>query len=175
MRIFLSICRVLAWVTLVLTTLVQIGTILSVYMGDRLVNPLFLVMATILMVVSVIMFFCLRRGKLIPLLTAAVAGIVFILTALHLKDTLSVVVTTQGLAGISLWKAMYRHMTPALIPLFLFPVFLDYHTDRVAILRAEADARTPQFFDTPDEPSADPRKQKRSVRARVRKEAEDAK
>ncbi len=174
MRIFLSVCRMLVWVVLALTTLIQIGAILSISLGERLVNPTLLIVATALMVLSVIVFFALRRQKLIPLVTAAVAGVLFIIAALQLKDTLAVVVTERGLAGISLWTAMYRHMSPVLIPLFMLPVWWDHHTDRQAAKLAEADQITPTFFETMDTDEAEPRKPKRSVRARNRKSEETA-
>lgn len=168
MRKFLSICRVLVWSVLILTTLIQIGAILSISLGDRLVNPTLLTVATALMTVSVIVFFALRRGKLFPLIAAAVAAILFIIAALELKNTLSVVVTERGLAGISLWTAMYRHMSPALIPFLMLPIFWDDYTDRRALKLAEADLLTPTYFEN-DEEEPKPVKQKRSVRIRNRK------
>ena len=170
MRSFVSV-----WITLALTTLVQIGTILSIRLGENLVNPTLGVIATVLMVLSVILFFALSRGKLVPLVMAGIAGVLFILFAFQLKDTLPVVVTERGLAGVSLWKAMYRHMSPALIPLFLFPIFWDYHTDRQLLRRAEADLLTPSYFESTDDATEEEtHKPKRSVRARARKNSEDS-
>ncbi len=176
MRTFVSVCRALVWILLILTTLIQIGAILSILLGERLVNPTLLIVATALMTVSVIVFFALRRGKLFPLLTAAAAALLFIIAALELKDTLAVVVTERGLAGISLWTAMYRHMSPALIPLLMLPIFWDDYTDRRAAKLAEADRLTPTYFETTDEDESEvtARKPKRSVRARMSKQSEDA-
>lgn len=174
MRTVVSVCRVLVWVLLALTTLIQIAAILSISLGERLVNPTLLIVATALMVVSVIAFFALRQGKLVPLITAAVAAILFILAALELKDTLAVVVTERGLAGISLWTAMYRHMSPALIPLLMLPIFWDDYANRRAAKLAEADQITPTFFETTEEGEPEPVKQKRSVRTRNRKSEENA-
>ena len=165
---FVSICRVLVWSVLVLTTLIQVGAILSISFGERLVNPTLLTVATALMLLSVIAFFALRHHKVFPLITAAVAAILFIIAALQLKNTLSVVVTERGLAGVSLWTAMYRHMSPALIPFLMLPIFWDDYTDRRAAKLAEADRITPTYFEN-DEEEAAPVKQKRSVRARIRK------
>ena len=174
MRTFVSVCRVLVWILLVLTTLIQIGAILSISLGERLVNPTLLTIATALMAVSVIVFFALRRGKLFPLLTAAVAALLFIIAALELKDTLAVVVTERGPAGVSLWDAMYRHMSPILIPMLMFPIFWDYHTDRRAAKLAEADQLTPTYFEDEQPMDAVEHKPKRSVRARMSKQSEDA-
>ena len=173
MRTFVSVCRVLVWIVLVLTTLIQIGAILSISLGERLVNPTLLTIATALMAVSVIVFFALRRGKLFPLLTAAVAALLFIIAALELKDTLAVVVTERGPAGISLWTAMYRHMSPALIPLLMFPIFWDNYTDRRAANLAEADQLTPPYFEDEQPTDAVEHKPKRSVRARMSKQSEE--
>ena len=174
MRTFVSVCRVLVWIVLILTTLIQIGAILSIWLGERLVNPALLTVATALMAVSVVVFFALRRGKLFPLITAAVAGLLFIIAALELKDTLAVVVTERGNAGISLWTAMYRHMSPVLIPMLMFPVFWDDYTDRRALKLAEADRLTPTYFEDEQPADAVTRKPKRSVRARLSKQSEDA-
>ncbi len=173
MRTFVSVCRIVVWIILALTTLVQMAAILSISLGERLVNPTLLIIATALMAVSVIVFFALRHHKLFPLITAAVAAILFIIAALELKNTLSVVVTERGPAGISLWTAMYRHMSPALIPFLMLPIFWDDYTDRRAAKLAEADRLTPTYFEN-DEEEAKPVKQKRSVRARNRKSGEDA-
>lgn len=173
MRTFVSVCRVLVWIVLVLTTLIQIGAILSISLGERLVNPTLLTIATALMAVSVIVFFALRRGKLFPLLTAAVAALLFIIAALELKDTLAVVVTERGPAGISLWTAMYRHMSPALIPLLMFPIFWDNYTDRRAAKLAEADQLTPTYFEDEQPTDAVEHKPKRSVRTRMSKQSEE--
>ena len=173
MRTFVSVCRVLVWIVLVLTTLIQIGAILSISLGERLVNPTLLTIATALMAVSVIVFFALRRGKLFPLLTAAVAALLFIIAALELKDTLAVVVTERGPAGISLWTAMYRHMSPTLIPLLMFPIFWDNYTDRRAAKLAEADQLTPTYFEDEQPTDAVEHKPKRSVRTRMSKQSEE--
>lgn len=173
MRTFVSVCRVLVWIVLVLTTLIQIGAILSISLGDRLVNPTLLIVATALMAVSVIVFFALRRGKALPLIASAAAAILFIVAALEFKDTLAVVITERGPAGISLWTAMYRHMSPALIPLLMLPIFWDYHTDRRAAKLAEADWLTPTYFEHEQTTEAVEHKPKRSVRARMSKQTED--
>ena len=173
MRTFVSVCRVLVWIVLVLTTLIQIGAILSISLGERLINPTLLTIATALMAVSVIVFFALRRGKLFPLLTAAVAALLFIIAALELKDTLAVVVTERGPAGISLWTAMYRHMSPALIPLLMFPIFWDNYTDRRAAKLAEADQLTPTYFEDEQPAGTVEHNPKRSVRARMSKQSEE--
>ncbi len=171
MRIFLTVCRVLIWVLLAVTLPFQLGAILSIVMGDRVVNPALLIIATALMVISVIGFFASKRNKLVWMITAAIAGLLFIIVAVWFKDAFIVTVTTNGLAGISWWKAIYRHMTPALIPLLLFPVFWDYHTDQRFLRLAEADLLTPSYFEE-DVTEEDAHKPKRSVRTRNRKNSE---
>ncbi len=171
MRIFLSACRTMIWILLVFITIMQVMTVIGLYQGNsvELFNPTFLIIATGIMAVSVVLFFALRRYKLIPLIAAGMAAVFFIVLAFWLKDAFPVTVTTLGNAGVSLWDAMYRHMSPALIPLFMLPLWWDYHTDRRAAKLAEADRLTPTYFETAEEDTVKPVKQKRSVRARIRK------
>lgn len=175
MRIFVSVCRVLVWIVLVLTTLLQGMAIIGIYLKEStaLFNPAFLVTATSLMLISVVLFFALPHGKAFPLVLAAATGVFFIILALQLKEAFPVTVTATRNAGISLWRAMYRHMSPALIPLLMFPIFWDDYTDRRAAKLAEADRITPTYFETTTEDALEPAKQKRSVRVRARKESEE--
>ncbi len=176
MRIFLSVCRVLVWLILVLTTAVQIMAVIGIYVGGSvdLFDPVLLIVAAALMLLAVVLFFALPRGKVFPLVLAAAASAFFVILAFQLKEAFPVTVTTNGNAGISLWRAIYRHMSPALIPLFMLPIWWDYHTDRRIQKLAEADRLTPTYFETSDTEDVAAHKPKRSVRARARKGSEDA-
>ncbi len=175
MRLFASFCRVLVWVVLALTAIPQIMAVIGIYFGNstELFNPVLLIVATALMFIAVVLFFAIPRGKLIPLLLAAAAAAFFIILALKLMDVFPVTVTLTKNAGISLWRAMYRHMSPVLIPLLMFPVFWEYHTDRKASLLAEADRLTPTYFEGEQPAETVEHKPKRSVRARLSKQSED--
>ena len=175
MRTFASCCRVFAWITLILTAFPQIMAAIGIYMWDsvKVFNPVSLIVATALMFVATILFFIIPRGKLMPLIIAAVTGVVFIVLAFQLMDAFPVTVTLTKNAGISLWRAMYRHMTPVFVPLFLLPVWWDYYTDKKALRMAEADRITPTYFETTEDVTEEVRKPKRSVRSHIRKSEDD--
>lgn len=171
MRVFGTVCRVMVWLLLILTAIPQVMAVIGLYIGNSvgLFNPLLLIAATAFMFVAVILFFAMPRGKLIPLLLAAASAVFFVVLAFCLMDIFPVTVTVTKNTGISLWRAIYRHMSPALIPLFMLPLWWDYHTDRRAKALAAADARTPSYFEETETEFAEPHKAKRSVRARNRK------
>lgn len=175
MRTFVSVCRVLVWLILVLTTTIQVMAVIGIYIWNSadVFNPVLLIVAAVLMLLAVVLFFALPRGKVFPLVLAAMAGIFFVILALQLKETFPVTVTERGLAGISLWTAMYRHMSPALIPLLMFPIFWDNYTDRRAAKLAEADQLTPTYFEDEQPTDAVEHKPKRSVRTRMSKQSEE--
>ena len=181
MQFVTKLCRALTWVTLISTTGVQVLAAIGMYLNDKAgkLNPLFLIAATAVMVLSVVLFFVLRRGKLFPLIGTAVAGIAFVVLALIMMQVYPVVTSVEGIStGISLWDAIFRHMTPILIPVFLFPLWWQFHEDWLAEKNAVAEASTPSYFDIlaesaamhVDDDQAKLPKPKRSVRNRMRKE-----
>lgn len=181
MRLFASFCRVMIWVTLVITTAVQALAIIGIYMkgSGSLFNPVLLIVAVAAMVVSVILFFALPRGKIFPLAAAALTAILFIVLAVEMTNAFPTSLSSDGgTTGISMTKAVFRHMTPALIPLLMLPVWWQYHRDRVAQNEKAATEKTPSYFDMLDksytmrsleDETIPAPKPKRSVRARLRK------
>lgn len=181
MQFVTKLCRTLTWITLILTAGVQALAIIGMYLNDKAgkFNPLFLIVATAVMILSVVLFFVLRRGKLFPLIGTAVAGIAFVVLAIIMMKVYPVVEAIDGTStGISLWDAISRHMTPILIPVFLFPLWWQFHEDWRAEKNAVEEASTPSYFDIlaesaamrVDDDQAKMPKPKRSVRNRLRKE-----
>ena len=182
MRVFTLICRAMAWVLLTLTTAIQVMAIYSIYVKNstHVFNPLLLIIATVVMLLAVIFFFASPRKKGLLLLIAAADAVFFIILAFWLKDAFPTYLSADGSEyGVSSWIAVWRHMSPALIPLFLLPSWHQHHTAYQAIKNAESAAKTPSYFDTlgpsykADLSEESLPKPKRSVRHRLRKDTEE--
>ncbi len=183
MQLITKLCRFFAWLTLIITSAVQVLAIVGIALNDSAgkLSPWYLASATFVMLAAVILFFALRRGKIFPLILSALAGIAFVVLALIMMQVYPVVESIMGgTTGLSLWDAILRHMTPLLIPIFLFPLWWQDHEERQAEKNAIQDANTPSYFDLlsdsdvmhVDDDSVKQAKPKRSVRNRMRKENE---
>lgn len=182
MRHFISFCRIMAWIVLIITTGIQIMAIYGIYLNHSadIFNPLLLIIATAVMFLAVVLFFALPRGKLFPLLVAAADAVFFVILACWLKDAFPTFVSKDDVeTGITIWTAVWRHMSPVLVPLFLLPIWHEHHAAYQAIKIAESRENTPSYFDTLDasykmniseEPLPKP---KRSVRYRLQKNTEE--
>ena len=181
MRSFAAFTRVCSWVLLVFTGMVQLLAAVGIFVNgsQEVFNPWWLIAATALMVLSVVLFFALRRGKTLALLIALADAVLFVVLAFMLKNAFPVVLAVDGSdTGISLWMAIWRHMSPVLVPLCLLPTWVQYHEDRVAEKNATSEQNTPSYLDLIDEnytmrpldeDDAKEPKAKRSVRIRLRK------
>ncbi len=154
MRSFIAFTRVLTWVLLVFTCAVQALAIvgIAINQSQSVFNPWLLAAATVVMIAAVILFFVLPRGKVYFLLLAAADAVFFIVLAFMLKNAFPVMLAVDGSStGVSLWTAIWRHMTPALIPLCMVPSWIVYHENRVAEKNTDAENRTPSYLDIIDE------------------------
>ncbi len=154
MRSFITFTRVCTWITLAVTGLVQILAVVGIYINNSIAefNPILLIAATAIMLTATVLFFALPRGKVIPLLIAAADAVFFIILAFMLKNAFPVLMAVDGSdTGISLWMAIYRHMSPLLVPLFMIPSWWQYHEERQAEKTADAEERTPSYLDVIDE------------------------
>ncbi len=179
------ICKKLLWVLLVVTTAFQVVAVFSIAGGNAATKYDYrpLVVATVLMVLCVVTFAVLPRGKMVPLAFAAVLGVFFVVLAVQMTRVFPVYAGADGTDhGITLWRAMYRHMSPLLLPLCMFPVWWEHHTDRLAEKAAREETPPESYFELldsayvmkslPEEDTAAPRP-KRSVRHRNRKSSEE--
>lgn len=154
MRSFVAFTRVCAWVLLVFITAVQALAILGIFINQSqsAFNPWLLIIAAVVMIAATVLFFALPRGKVYFLLLAAVDAVFFIVLAFMLKNAFPVMLAVDGSStGVSLWTAIWRHMTPALIPLCMVPSWIVYHENRVAEKNTDAENRTPSYLDIIDE------------------------
>lgn len=181
MQTWASVSRVCMWVLLAVTLFFQIGTVLAIESKNAAdaYNTSPLAAATAGMAVCVILFAVLRRGKVVPMALAAVLGVCFVLIALHLQDFFGAADGTTALeTDLTMWKAIYRHMSPALLPVCMLPQWLHRRRMRQEEETAAELAQTPSLLGelgdyrmaSLDEPS--PVREKRSVRTRRRKESE---
>lgn len=138
MRTLASICRVLMWVLLAWMLFFQIGTIISIHNYDRAMDILssyetgFMTLITVLMTAAVVLFAVLRRGKTVPLVAAAVLGVCFIWLAHSLQQYYGAPSGTETLeASLTVGKALYRHASPALLPVVMLPPWWVWREDRL--------------------------------------------
>ncbi len=181
MQTWASISRVCMWVLLAITLFFQIGTIVAIgsMNASGTYNTAPLAAATAGITVCVILFAVLRRGKVVPLAVAAVLGVCFIVIALNLQDFFGAADGTVAMeTDLTVWEAIYRHMSPALLPVCMLPQWLHLRRMRQEEETAAELAQTPSLLGelgdyrmaSLDEPS--PVREKRSVRTRRRKESE---
>lgn len=130
MNILASICRVLVWVVLVITTALQALAMYGIASGNNDFSIFPMVIATVVMVVAVILFFALPRGKTVPFLMAVGAAVLFIVVAVMIKNAFTVYLGADGSnVGITAWRMIYRHLSPILIPVLLLPPWVMYRVD----------------------------------------------
>lgn len=148
MRTWAAICRVGIWIVTVLMLFFQILTVMGIKNYDTAVGAASsyevapLVLATALMTVTVIVFFALRRGRLVPLIIAAVLGLCFVALAhsLHVYYGPPTTGVIPDGSYLTVWKALYRHALPVLIPFMMIPGWLVQREDnRAAEAAAEAE------------------------------------
>ncbi len=173
-----DICRVLVWITLVVSTAFQTFAMVAIKNGGTEFSIVPMVIATVLMAVAVILFFVLPRYKMIPLLATVAAAVLFIIVAIWLSKEFTVRLGSDGNNwGLTGWRLAYRHLLPVPIPLLLFPLWLEYRSERKMRMIAAAELEPESYLDlidkdfrirVSDEEEKIPAK--RSVRTRRRKE-----
>ncbi|MBR2337895.1 MAG: hypothetical protein IKA63_00325 [Clostridia bacterium] len=171
-----SISRVLAWVTLVITTAFQCLAMYGIYTGNSEFSIFPMAVATVLMAVSVILFFALRQGKTVPFLMAVGAAVLFIVVAVMIKNEFTVHMGADGTdMGITSWRMVYRHLSPVLVPVFLLAPWVVYRVDRKVEKEYAKKEQPDSYLDLGDfqlsrlEEQEEPAPAKRSVRDRLRK------
>ena len=138
MRKVASVSRVLLWITFVLSVFFQVVAIFAINLYNTQSGTISsyktgpLAIATVLMVLAVLLFFILRRGKLVPLIVAAALGVCFIFLAVSLHEYYGAPAgVVPGGEYMTAFEAVYKHALPALLPVFMFPLWLEYRQDRI--------------------------------------------
>ena len=123
MRVALSVFRVILIVALVLILAVQ-GLVLSslILSGDYPAAPLACTIG--LLCVGIVLFYVLRQRRYIGLLLCTAAAVAFIFIAVDLLRAFPSTVQAYGETGLTVWKTIWRHGSPALIPLLMLPIVL---------------------------------------------------
>ena len=172
-------CKKALWVLLVIAVLFQGIAIYGIVNGNAAERYDYrpLAVATVAMVIAVALFRVLPRGKVVPLVVAAVMGVFFVVLGVQMLGVFKASTSAGGIdIGMTFWKVLYRHMSPILIPLCMLPIFLEYREQRL-YAQAEKEEMPPDSYfellsDAQEETAKDLPRPKRSVRRRLEK-AED--
>lgn len=183
MRTASTVSKILMWVFFALSlffhVLAMIGLSMSNQSADAVydLRPLFI--ACITMTLAVLLFTVLPKGKLVCLIAAVLAGVLFLCIAVDLGNTFPASIGADGSdVGLTPWRLVYRHYSMLLTPLCMA---VAYFTGRAA--DKEEQARFNQNYRSQYDLSGGPlfrdgdgdgEKKKRSVTTRERKMAEQA-
>lgn len=177
------ICRRILWVLLALTTAFQLIAVFSIAGGNAAAEYDYrpLAVATALMVAAVVVFALLPRGKIVPLAVAAAVGVFFVVLAVQMMQVFPVRLGADGADhGLTFWRALYRHMSPALLPLCMVPIWWEHRTARLAEKAAREETPPDSYYELLDTsyvmktlPEEETPRPKRSVRHRRKKSSEE--
>lgn len=128
MQVLSMICKVLTWVALVFVLGMQTLVTFGIANGGTGISVIPLLIGLALLLVSVILFFALPKWKGVPLLLSVLAIALFGLVAWQLvsEGLLLMAGELDSGRGITTWQFVYRHLSPALIPLFMVIPWLEY-------------------------------------------------
>lgn len=131
-----------------------------------------------IMLISVVLFTVLPKGRLIPLIAAAAAGVLLVFVTVDLGKTFPPSIGADGSdVGLTAWRLVYRHYSMVLTPLCMaVAYFTGRAADKAEQARFNESYRSQYHFDGAplfrDEDSGE--KKKKSVAVRERKMAEQA-
>ncbi|MBQ8752839.1 MAG: hypothetical protein IJZ13_07025 [Clostridia bacterium] len=186
MRTASTVSKILMWIFFVLSLFFHVLAMIGLSMSNQSaaegaaydLRPLFI--GCVVMTLAVLLFTVLPKGKLVLLITAALAGVLFLCIAIDLGNTFPVSIGSDGSdVGLTPWRLIYRHYSMLLTPLCMA---VAYFTGRAA--DKEEQARFNQSYRSQYDLSGGPlfrddnedtgEKKKRSVLIRERKMAEQA-
>lgn len=154
MRTIAKICHVLLWVILALGVLFQSLAIAGIEYqkaeGRNNINTFWLGIAMIAMIVAVVLFVALRKGKIFPLILAVIAAIGLAFAAYYVQYEIfgpSMAGVTAYGDTLTIGKVIYRHALMVVEPLLMIPMYLVYLEDRRAAKYAEEHEEVPSILD----------------------------
>ena len=130
-----TISKVLMWISLVFTALIQGMVIFAIQSNntdavlagqtDKLYNLVPLICASMLLLAGVILFAVLRKRRYIGVILAAVAAVVFVVVAFDIRNTFTTQIGATGeTVGITAWRMIYRHISPVMVAVFMLIAWL---------------------------------------------------
>lgn len=188
MRTTSTVCKVLMWVFFIVSLFFHVMALFGLHLNNQsaielnkpasVYNIQPMLIGCVLMLLSVIVFTFLRKGKWIPLCIAVAAGVLLLIVTIDLGNTFTVSIGVDGGdVGLTPWRLVYRHYSMLLTPILMA---IAYFTGRTADKEEEAaynrNYQSQYHFDGAplfsDEENGE--KKKRSVAVRERKSAEQA-
>ena len=134
MRTASVICKVLMWITVVVTGFFQVLALIGILERNRIAaernlpgevyNPFFFILAMGLMAVALLLFVFLKKRRYIGLCVSLPASLLFIVVGANLAQVFPERAAASGFQGLTMTDAVLRHMSPVLITLFMLLAWL---------------------------------------------------
>ena len=168
MRKAAGVCRGIMWVLFVVILSMQILAIVSIEMNnqmasqidapDKMFSVIPLLLASVLLLAGILLFTIYRKRPYIGLILCAVAGVLFVILALEIQRQFPPSLGADGeTIGITTARMIFRHMSPAVIPVLMLAAWLmERSVRRNAPVSAATDktgfdlSGAPLFHDEPD-------------------------
>lgn len=126
-----KISKLIAWCAFVIVFLIQLLVLYGVGTAHNDYSLAPFLIADGLAAAAFILFFALKKGKGFAYIALLFATALFIVIALWLKNALPVQIGVSGAdQGITVWRMIWRHLSPVLLPLSLLPAWFDYRAYR---------------------------------------------
>lgn len=134
------------WTVLVISTFFQVlamfgigqnnATALEAGKADKVYALWPMIAVTSLLVVGVILFICLAQAAVYRADCGGCGGLAAVLIAFDLMRAFPAQISASGGdTGLNTFKMIYRHMSPALVPLLMVPAFI---CDRIVAKQEQA-------------------------------------
>ena len=139
MRAYTRVWGILVWLATVLMLFLQLLVVFGMVLGKSEFDVTLIIIATVVMLVSVIAFFAMKKHKWVPLLLSLLASALFVVIAVMIADKFlagSNWVDTRGF--VTSWQLVYRHLSPLLIPLFMGGYLVCWRQRQRELAAAEA-------------------------------------
>lgn len=163
MREFAKFCRVLMWIVLAVGVLFQSVSIAGIeYQQERGkelmkatndINTFWLGLVMVAMVVAVVLFVTLKKGKIFPFILAIMAAIGVVIVAYYIDFEINgpamsgVETFANSPYVLTKWEIIYRNALLSIVPLLMIPMFLVYLEDRREAKYAEEHEEAPSILD----------------------------
>ena len=188
MRTVSTVSKILMWLFFCLSLFFHSLALIGLYMNNQnaveqekvsgVYNLVPMLIGVIVMLLAVVLFTALPKGKLVPLIASVLAGILLACVTIDLGNTFPPSVGADGSdVGLTAWRLVYRHYSMLLTPVCMaVAYFTSRAADKTEQARFNQSYRSQYHFDGApvfhDSEAAE--KKKKSVAVRERKMAEQA-